>query len=128
MGKCYPLSLNPLTFIIKTELLTEKTIERFRFDYTTTATVCLLVDRGRDETYSSDFDFRFSGYLTCHKTKMAALRRYEKELLLLAENEEDLDDEETLGFTAILQKALIHYLIVIIHGLSTVQYSKTAYL
>ena len=59
---------------------------------------------------------------------MAALRRYEKELLLLAENEEDLDDEETLGFTAILQNALIHYLIVIIHGLSTVQYSKTAYL
>ena len=29
---------------------------------------------------------------------MAALRRYEKQLLLLAEDEGDLDDEETLGF------------------------------
>ena len=29
---------------------------------------------------------------------MAALRRKEKQLLLLAEDEGDLDDEETLGF------------------------------
>ena len=29
---------------------------------------------------------------------MAALRRYEKQLLLLAEDEGNLDDEETLGF------------------------------